>query len=450
MNDISNCYHSIDGIQLSDAGVQFSLDIAGVQRFSVCIDLACGPEIATNSALVQVEFSDPPSAPEKLGLVRSHHGWWYRYVPTRAGRVSLDWEFFQSDPFSGTVRFKVVTWGAQDSVRLHSFVALTSPDTELLAARYASVRDAGRYPPKIWASISEFRAATALPNCAHIIPVNDLLIEFLLVDRRSPALFCFLHGNAPRSEVFKLPVFSGVSMMNDVNSSVLIFSDPALLLDPGLTLAWHVGTATTPLQYLYELITEKVRSVLAPERLVFWGGSGGGFASLYLSTRFADSTAFVWNPQTSILAFEETAVRNFGRVCFGTEDLATLRERLENVAVADLWRVYPSDGNRVIYLQNFTDWHTDYHLKPFLSHSSFRGVRGTQFWGWLEDRFFLHLGSLAQGHEPPPKEVINAFLVRLAHSGPDAIESVNVHPHRMPNHVGVLPDSQVYEEGPRA
>ncbi|NHL65468.1 hypothetical protein ACN9MG_03510 [Burkholderia ambifaria] len=450
MNDTSNCYHSTDGIQLSGAGVQFSLDITDVQRFSVCMDLVCGPHIGTNCALVQVEFSEPPNQLERLGLVHSHHGWWYRYVPTRAGRVSVDWEFSQATPFAGTVRFKIVTWGADDFVRLHSFVAVTSPSAEQLTARYAAARDAARYPPKVWASISEFLSATVLPNSAHIIPVNDLLIEFLLVDRRSPALFCFLHGNAPRSDVFKLPVFSGVSMMSDVNSSVLIFSDPALLLDPDLTLAWHVGTSTTPLQYLYELITEKVRSVLAPERLVFWGGSGGGFAALYLSTKFADSTAFVWNPQTSILAFEETAVRNFGRVCFGTEDLATLRERLEKVAVADVWRVYPSDGNHVVYLQNFTDWHTDYHLKPFLSNSRLPHVRGTEFWGWLEDRFFLHLGSLAQGHEPPPKEAINAFLVRLAQSGPDAIESVSVVPGRTTNHVGVLHDSHVNEEGPRA
>ena len=118
MNDTPNCYHSPDGIQLSDAGVRFSLDIAGVQRFSICMDLACGPQIATNCALIQFEFSEPPDEPERLGLVHSHHGWWYRYVPTRAGRVSVDWEFVQATPFTGIVRFKLVTWGAGDVVRL--------------------------------------------------------------------------------------------------------------------------------------------------------------------------------------------------------------------------------------------------------------------------------------------------------------------------------------------
>lgn len=426
LKDIPNCYHSPVGIQLSDTGTPFMLDVTGVTRFSVCMDLDCGPKTTANRALVQVEFSEVPEELERFGLVRSHHGWWYRYVPTHAGRVSIDWEFAQAVPFSGTVRFNIVTWNADDCIRLMSFVALTSPSVTGLGERYASSRDAERYPPKIWASISEFLAAPTLPSSAHIIPVNDLMVEFLLVDRHTPALFCFLHGNAPRSDVFKLPIFSGVSMMNDVNSSVLIFSDPALLLDPGLTLAWHVGTSTTPLQYLYELITRKVRSVLTPERIVFWGGSGGGFASLYLSTRFADSTAFVWNPQTSILAFEETSVRNFGRVCFGTDDLETLRGRLEDIAVADLWQVYGKSENRVIYLQNFTDWHTDHHLKPFLEKTGFHGVRGSEFWGWLGDRFFLHLGNQAQGHEPPPRDTINAFLVKLAHAGPDQIETVKL------------------------
>ncbi|MBN3789411.1 hypothetical protein [Burkholderia sp. Ac-20353] len=429
MQQSRNCHHSLDGILLSDTGVQFSLDITDVNRFTLCFDLHCGPLTGLNQAMVQVEFEEPPEDLEQMGFVHSHHGWWYRYIPTTAGTVSIDWEFSQAVAFAGVVHFNVQTWGASDLVTLKSFAALTSPSVAGLSERYADSRDAGRYPPKVWASISEFLAAPTLESSAHIVPVNDLLLEFLVVDRGSPALFCFLHGNAPRSEVFKLPVFSGVSMMSNVNSSILIFSDPALLLDPSLTLAWHVGTSTTPLQYVYELITRKVRSVLAPERLVFWGGSGGGFASLYLSTKFADSTAFVWNPQTSILAFEEMAVRNFGRVCFGTDDLGELQKRLDGVAVADLGGAYKGIENRVIYLQNFTDWHTDYHLKPFLEKASLPSFTGSEYWGWLEDRFFLHLGSLAQGHEPPPKEAINAFLVKLAQSGPDEIEMVKVSGH---------------------
>jgi hypothetical protein len=421
-----NCYHSANGIQLTAEPLCFTLDLTGTNRFSVCVDLECGARITHNRALVQVEFSDPPPGLEAFGLVHSHHGWWYRYIPTLPGRVSLDWEFAQADSFEGSVQLRVCAWNDDDTVMLKSFAAVASPQAQTLIDRYAPARDAERYPPTIWHSISEFLAAPTVPNGAHIIPVNDLLIEFIVLDRRSPTLFCFLHGNAPRSDVFKLPIFSGTNMMAGVNSSVLIFSDPALLLDPDLQLAWHAGTSTTPLQYLYELITRKVKAALDPQRLVFWGGSGGGFASLYMSSRFSGSTAFVWNPQTSIYAFDPPAVKNFGNVCFDCDDLEELPKRIEGFAVADLSDVYPCGDNHVIYLQNFTDWHTDWHLRPFLQTTGIPEPAGSAHWGWLNDRFFLHLGNLAHGHTPPPKEALNAFLLSLAHKGPLEVENVEL------------------------
>lgn len=419
-----NCYHAPLGIQLTSEPLCFTLDLRGTNRFSVCMDLECGARITLNRALVQVEFSDPPTGLEAFGLVHSHHGWWYRYIPTQPGTLSLDWEFSQADPFNGSVQLRVCAWNDDDAVVLKSFAAVTSPPAQTLIDRYAPVRNPERYPPRVWNSISEFLSALTVQNAAHIIPVNNLLIEFIVLNRRSPTLFCFLHGNAPRSDVFKLPVFSGTSMMTGVNSSVLIFSDPALLLDPDLQLAWHAGTSTTPLQYLYELITRKVKAALDPQRLVFWGGSGGGFASLYLSTRFAGSTAFVWNPQTSIPDFDPSYVKNFGRVCFDCDELDELPKRLEGIAVADLSDVYPCAGNHVIYLQNFTDWHTDGHLKPFLQKAGLPMPAGNAHWGWLNERFFLHLGDLAHGHTPPPKEALNAFLLSLAVKGP--LETANV------------------------
>src|SRR5690606_3863647 len=101
-----------------------------------------------------------------------------------------------------------------------------------------------------------------------------------------------------------------------------------------------------------QLILEKIQAMLVPSRLIFWGGSGGGFASLYLSAIFPGSTAFVWNPQTSILKYEQEAVEQYGKTCFGCEELEDLQTALDGRVISDVASAYLHAENTVIYLQN--------------------------------------------------------------------------------------------------
>lgn len=104
------------------------------------------------------------------------------------------------------------------------------------------------------------------------------------------------HGNTPRNPDLKLPVFTGLN--------------PTLYLDPDLKLAWYAGSSGWDLQSLLKCVLRKIATVARSNDLIFLGGSGGGFASLYCAASFPGSLALVWNPQTDIGAYSPPHVPN--------------------------------------------------------------------------------------------------------------------------------------------
>src|SRR5690606_37414963 len=102
---------------------------------------------------------------------------------------------------------------------------------------------------------------------------------------------------------------------------------------------------------------------LTPERVVFFGASGGGFAALYFSSLVADSLAVVMNPQTDIAAYLPGPVKVWRETCWDGADLTAL----PGTVTTDLVQHYSARSmqNHVAYLQNRTDSHVDAHMRPW-------------------------------------------------------------------------------------
>lgn len=407
---IKNYFHSAKGMELTDEPVYFELDLAETGIFSVLAKFECGAGISPDRVIVNFEFSGPLADPGALRLVTLPQIGLCKYVKTRAGETIFNIEF--PPGLKGAVRVGVRAWDADDTIILKSFAALSTEPFEALSERYP--RDVERYQKYSWKSIGEFLSAETLDNGLHTIAISGLLLDFFVVSRRPDApLLCHLHGNAPpRSEQYLLPAITGWKVTEGLDASILAISDPCLLLDQKLELAWHAGTSSVPLQFVYELVLNKIIKSLSPSRVIFWGGSGGGFASLYLSSRIAGSIAFVWNPQTSILAYEESYVRQYAKVCFGEagEDVS---ETFAGKIVGDISEVCPNDANRVIWLQNKNDWHTEAHLLPFLKKTGLMDELPESCSRWVNERIYLCLEDFSEGHQPPPKDMIRRILVNI-------------------------------------
>lgn len=228
-------------------------------------------------------------------------------------------------------------------------------------------------------------------------------------------LVIFLDGNVPRATMPFPPYFSGFGVIpKDRPVSAISVSDPSFALSDDLTLAWYAGSEGMALQVLLADVLAKAIAVARPSRVVFFGGSGGGFASLFYSSAVQDSIALVWNPQTDIRAYNPAHVETYARAAFPADflRLGDPAAVLDRNIVADVSRCYPNARNHVLYLQNASDWHVTGHLAPFLRKQGLTMPAGP-FSGMVDRRLYLHLAEWGKGHVPPPKQVLAPLLAAV-------------------------------------
>ncbi len=237
-------------------------------------------------------------------------------------------------------------------------------------------------------------------------PPIDLFIDI----RPGQPLVILFHGAQRRGVSNPLPIFVDASRFVPRTASVVCVSDPSLYLNEELQLAWYAGSERQRLQQILPQLLTKVRDFARPSRMLFAGGSGGGFAAAYYSSAFDESAALVWNPQTSILRYSSRHVALYGKVAFGFKSLSETRRRLEEFIGVDLApRFSASAGSSLLYLQNRTDWHAEHQLAPFLK--SLTGSDALHS-GRVDQRVRVHLGDWAEGHQPPPAKALRRAIER--------------------------------------
>lgn len=264
-----------------------------------------------------------------------------------------------------------------------------------------------------FSSTAEFILSEDVPPGISTIDIGGLPVDLLVSPTSSSTTICFFHG-AIESH-FTLPVLSGLGVSGGVEANRVFISDPSLVLDDELMLSWYAGNSQQPeLQSELTLILKNVIEGLGSERVVFFGGSGGGFASLYFAHQFENSLALVFNPQTRIEKYTEKAVRDFAEKAFyvrgGHSDPLS---QLPSTVVADLCELYKAPTRaKVAYMQNLKDeFHVQAHLLPFLKsiHPETELTVLAERWG--------------EGHSPPPKELLSKVL-DLASSSANWVDSL--------------------------
>lgn len=284
---------------------------------------------------------------------------------------------------------------------------------------FAAVRSTSRWDaPVHWhQSIGEFLGRATLDDGVHTI-LGTLPIDILVRKRPGRPLIFSFHGNTPRNPDLKLPVFTGLNVTRDLDASFVAFSDPSLYLDPDLKLAWFAGARGLDLQPQLPSVLSKLVDDAAATDVMFFGGSGGGFASLYYSALLPGSLALVWNPQTDITRYNPPHVAEYGRIAFGFADYEQARTGLPSMVNSGLGRLYAAGyGNRVVYLQNNSDGHVQTHLLPLLESigaATSTVTKGASVSAEIARDFWLHLADWGEGHVPPPPAVLAALLAGFA------------------------------------
>ena len=250
------------------------------------------------------------------------------------------------------------------------------------------IPDQGHYH---FESVAEFTGPRTAGTSTYTILLDGVPIDLRFDDRGFDSTVVFFHAAITKA-VRRYPVFSGAGFSEEVAANRLFISDPSLYIDPRIKLSWFAGSSRQP--SLQEALTTIVSRFERSGRLVFFGASGGGFASLFYATMFRGSVAVPVNPQTTIGAYVPAIVHRYLSCAWGGAEIEDIPVCTD---VIDLYR--KPVGNAVRYVQNTGDAdHMNDHFTPFMEA--------------LPDDHLVEpvLVDAGEGHVPPKRDQLARIL----------------------------------------
>lgn len=238
-------------------------------------------------------------------------------------------------------------------------------------------------------SISDFsrRFGTASPSAAIEIKAQ-LPIHLRWINRHSGTTLVTFSTAITRRTATEVPIFTGWGITKHLTSNVLMISDPTLILDTNLNLGWYSGSHHQI--DLIEKITDILKVFAKSQRLVLFGASGGGFASLTQALSIPVSTAHISNPQTDITQF--SYYPTYKKLAWPGNETPPIET---SIIVAFRQPV----NTQIIYIQNRQDTdHFEHHYYPFVAACS------------LNNRVLPLTPNLGEGHIGPSPETFAKLL----------------------------------------
>ncbi|QSZ49895.1 hypothetical protein AYX22_16755 [Arthrobacter sp. D5-1] len=206
------------------------------------------------------------------------------------------------------------------------------------------------------------------PRAIHTIPIQPgRSIDFYSKLSQSRDLFVCLHG-AMRPGPERYPKFQRVSSMKNRVDAFLSFADPTLQhsVNQEFGIGWYTGRSGWDPIFDIANVVRQAQLHVGAERVMFLGGSAGGFAALRISTLFPGSLAFVTDPQTNVgLYHQGHRDRLFSECWPGWGQRELLEAFPERFDMGYLYTTLDPD-NFVYYRQSTSDkWHSDTFARPF-------------------------------------------------------------------------------------
>lgn len=252
-------------------------------------------------------------------------------------------------------------------------------------------------------------------NGRHQFMVPGLgMLDWYVGLRKSDTLRVVLHGAVNR-EKDRLPRFDRVRTSLQSEDAYIAFADPILPHSDSVGIGWYLGNSQVdPTKHILNVI-RKVKSQVGAKKVLFIGGSAGGFAALRLSAAMPGSGVFALSPQTRVSKYHGRLVRqlldgpfdppkitmsNFQHTFSGREDLSVIYGETET-------------DNRIYHFQNLNDpFHLREHFEPFkatMEHLELQGIRKVGSYKSV-------IVDSVKGHGPPrPDEFEDHLLLAKQH-----------------------------------
>lgn len=207
------------------------------------------------------------------------------------------------------------------------------------------------------------------------------------------------------------PFFSFENVSKHLNISLIAFSDPTVDMGEECSLAWYIGNEKMP--QLHSVIANICDLVIRQtgKKIILVGGSGGGYAALsvhQLMDDFANSVAYVWNPQTNIVNYSLSHVERFLAQAYKSENYTYSKSKDKVLNFLDAKKIRYKFSRKVkkktvIHVDGYDSPHIRMHLKDYFNDEALIEQSCNNF---LYENALVHLGCWGAGHTPPPKDLI--------------------------------------------
>ncbi|MCA0930413.1 hypothetical protein [Ruegeria profundi] len=247
-------------------------------------------------------------------------------------------------------------------------------------------------------------------------------IAFRLTGAMEPdvLVICF-HGATDRKKI-ALPRFQAALDAGPL-AAYLSICDPTLDAHEALRLGWYSGADNFPLRSILKEVLHNTIAKLRPRRILFFGGSGGGYAALLYARSVAGSVSLTINPQTDILSYYSGHVGDYFETCWPNIPEV---ERRSRTVVSDLAEEYQDNPGKVttVMLSSAGD------RQHFVNHvSRFVGRVGSS----TRSRLILasdFFGRMGHGGSIPP-DVIQRWYNAVLTAETTEPESILMAYHRL-------------------
>lgn len=232
----------------------------------------------------------------------------------------------------------------------------------------------------------------------------------------SNRLFVLFSGDA-RGAKGPPPVFQRWTWANRFPGHTLFVSDPTLLLDEKLTLAWYAGVSDEdPMPVVARLVAALAQKLgVQPADICSYGSSGGGFAATRLSLFLPEIQVVAINPQTDVTKYQSNISR-FLKVFSGNPSRDHAAEHFSD-RLSLLRHLEALKQRRIFYLQNVQDTHhVDAHFAPFAAQLGLARDNGFRK-GAVRTIFFDHEGGHKAAEIPEVFDMVMDLIKRGEGSG---------------------------------
>ncbi|WP_421251448.1 hypothetical protein [Aeromonas sp. 600584] len=230
-------------------------------------------------------------------------------------------------------------------------------------------------------------------------------------DFTSDKIYIFSPGYLERKK-YNHPYFQRLSWLEKINASGIVITDPTLSIHDDIGISWFQGTKERFAIPLIVKVLEKFRAFMNVQRkkVLFFGSSAGGFASLMMSCLMKGSCCVVNNPQTDVLMFREVITDKMLARCYPEMTLDKIKQSFMPRLSAAKYFIANKHVPKCLYIQNISDTeHYSRHLIPFITQlgDAFNDGNGREMFNNIIIK--LYKNELA-GHNPAVFEFIEPYF----------------------------------------